>query len=100
MHERTPLRGRTVGVTAERKAEEISALFERRGARVLHGAAVHTVPLPEDGELAAATEAVLAAPVDHVVAITGVGFRGWLEAADHLGMGDAHRDGKAAAEMA
>ncbi|MGP4019180.1 uroporphyrinogen-III synthase [Saccharopolyspora sp. 5N708] len=82
------LSGFTVGVTAERKAAEIGELFARRGARVLYGAAMHTVPLPEDGELAAAIEAVLAAPVDYVVAITGVGFRGWIEAAQLGGLGD------------
>ncbi|WP_249028344.1 uroporphyrinogen-III synthase [Saccharopolyspora spinosa] len=82
------LSGFTVGVTAERKAAEIGALFARRGARVLFGAAMHTVPLPEDGELAAATEEVLAAPVDHVVAVTGVGFRGWIESAQANGVGD------------
>ncbi|WP_344684284.1 uroporphyrinogen-III synthase [Saccharopolyspora taberi] len=75
-----PLSGYTVGITAERKAAEIGALFERRGARVLFGASMHTVPLPEDGELAAATEEVLAKPVDVAVATTGVGFRGWIEA--------------------
>ncbi len=83
-----PLRGYTIGITAERKAEELSGLLTRRGARVLHGPAMHTVPLPEDGELAAATELVLAAPVDFVVAITGVGFRGWVEAAQHNGVGE------------
>ena len=40
------------------------------------------MPLSDDAELVAATRAVLAAPVDLVVATTGVGFRGWLEAAD------------------
>ncbi|TDC90426.1 uroporphyrinogen-III synthase [Saccharopolyspora aridisoli] len=84
------LSGFTVGITAERKAEEIGNLLARRGARVLFGAAMHTVPLPEDGELAAATERVLSAPVDFAVAITGMGFRGWSEASGdallaHLG---------------
>ncbi|WP_093415012.1 uroporphyrinogen-III synthase [Saccharopolyspora flava] len=74
------LSGFTIGITAERKAEEIGNLLARRGARVLFGAAMHTVPLPEDGELAAATRRVLSAPVDFVVAITGMGFRGWFEA--------------------
>jgi uroporphyrinogen-III synthase len=82
------LRGFTVGVTAERKADELGALLARRGAHVLYGTAMHTVPLPEDGELAAATREVLAAPVDFAVAVTGVGFRGWLEAAEHNGVGE------------
>lgn len=81
-----PLRGCTVGVTAERKAEEIAGMFTRRGAHVVRGAAMHTVPLPEDGELAEMTGQVLAAPVDVAVAVTGAGFRGWLEAAEHNGL--------------
>ncbi len=87
-----PLRGYTVGVTAERKAEEISGLLTRRGAHVIHAAAMHTVPLPEDGELSAATSEVLAAPVDYVVVTTGIGFRGWLEAADDNGVGERLRE--------
>lgn len=71
-----------MGVTAERKAKDLASLLERRGARVILAPAMHTVPLPEDGELAAATVEVLAAPVDFAVAMTGVGFRGWLEAAE------------------
>src|SRR5690349_6777935 len=77
-----PLTGRTVAVTAERRREELGALLERRGARVVYAPAIRIVPLADDAELVAATRAVLSAPVDLVVATTGVGFRGWLEAAD------------------
>ncbi|MBE9375726.1 uroporphyrinogen-III synthase [Saccharopolyspora sp. HNM0983] len=83
-----PLLGRTVGITAERKAAEIGAALPRRGAEVRDGAAMHTVPVPQDGELRTATESVLAAPVDRVVVVTGAGFRGWLEAAEHHGLAD------------
>lgn len=83
-----PLLGRTVGITAERKATEMGALLQRRGAEVRYGAAMHTVPVPQDGDLLAATESVLAAPVHQVVAMTGAGFRGWLEAAAHHGLHD------------
>ncbi|MGY1605356.1 uroporphyrinogen-III synthase [Geodermatophilus sp. SYSU D00815] len=76
-----PLAGYTVAVTAARRKEELGALLERRGARVVHAPAIRIVPLADDTELVAATRAVLAAPVDLVVATTGVGFRGWLEAA-------------------
>lgn len=55
---------------------------------MLYGAAMHTVPVPEDGDLARVTEMVLAEPVDYVVAITGAGFRGWFEAAEHQGVGE------------
>jgi uroporphyrinogen-III synthase len=80
-----PLTGRTVAVTAERRREELGALLERRGARVVYAPTVHVVPLPDDAELRAATEAVLARPVDLVLATTAVGFRGWLDAAGSWG---------------
>ena len=76
----SPLAGYTVAVTAERRREELAALLERRGARVVVAPAVRIVPLSDDAELLAATRAVLAAPVDLVIATTAVGFRGWLEA--------------------
>ncbi|WP_243789817.1 uroporphyrinogen-III synthase [Saccharopolyspora gloriosae] len=83
-----PLRGFTVGITAERKAGELGALLERRGAQVRYAPAMHTVPVHDDGELTAATEAVLARPVHHVVAVTGTGFRGWIESAEVRGLGE------------
>jgi uroporphyrinogen-III synthase len=77
-----PLAGYTVAVTAARRREELGALLDRRGARVVYAPAIRIVPLADDDDLVAATRAVLAAPVDLVIATTGVGFRGWLEAAD------------------
>ena len=77
-----PLAGYTVAVTAARRSEELAALLDRRGARVVVAPAIRIVPLSDDAELVAATREVLRAPVDLVVATTGVGFRGWLEAAD------------------
>src|SRR4051812_12544638 len=80
--EALPLTGYTVAVTAARRKEELGALLERRGARVVYAPAIRIVPLSDDAELVAATRKVLAQPVDLVIATTGVGFRGWLEAAD------------------
>jgi uroporphyrinogen-III synthase len=77
-----PLRGYTVAVTAARRSEELGALLDRRGARVVYAPAIRIVPLADDADLVAATREVLAQPVDVVVATTGVGFRGWLEAAE------------------
>ena len=76
-----PLAGYTVAVTAARRREELGALLARRGARVVYAPAIRIVPLADDADLVAATREVLAQPVDLVVATTGVGFRGWLEAA-------------------
>jgi uroporphyrinogen-III synthase len=81
-----PLAGYTVGITAARRREEFGAALERRGAKVVYAPAIRIVPLADDSELRAATERCLAAPLDIVVATTGIGFRGWMEAADAWGL--------------
>ncbi|NYI05347.1 uroporphyrinogen-III synthase [Allostreptomyces psammosilenae] len=86
-----PLTGFTVAVTAARRADELIALLERRGADVLRAPALRIVPLAHDAELHAATRALIADPPDTVVATTGIGFRGWMEAADGWGDGEALR---------
>jgi uroporphyrinogen-III synthase len=83
-----PLAGFTVGVTAARRAEELGALLQRRGATVLHASALRIVPLADDGELLAATKELIDQVPDVVVATTAIGFRGWIEAADGWGIGD------------
>jgi uroporphyrinogen-III synthase len=83
-----PLAGYTVGVTAARRADELGALLTRRGATVHYGPAIRIVPLADDTELVAATRSLLADPADVVVATTGIGFRGWVEAADGWGLGE------------
>ncbi|MBP2476555.1 uroporphyrinogen-III synthase [Crossiella equi] len=80
------LAGFTVGLTAARRAEELAALLERRGAAVLHAPAIRILPLADDADLLAATREVLAQPLDVVVATTAIGFRGWLEAAEGWGL--------------
>ncbi|WP_406115016.1 uroporphyrinogen-III synthase [Streptomyces sp. NBC_01014] len=80
-----PLAGFTVGVTAARRAEELVALLQRRGATVRHAPALRTVPLADDSELRSATAELTADPPDVVVATTAIGFRGWIEAADGWG---------------
>jgi uroporphyrinogen-III synthase len=86
-----PLAGYTVGVTAARRADELGALLERRGALVVHGPAIRIIPLEDDTELLRATRSLLAGPVDVAVATTGIGFRGWVEAAEGWGLGDELR---------
>ena len=86
-----PLAGFTVAITAERRRDELAALLTRRGARVVSAPAITIVPLLDDDALHAATERCLALAPDIVVATTGIGFRGWLEAAEGWGIGDAVR---------
>ncbi|MFF9900249.1 MULTISPECIES: uroporphyrinogen-III synthase [Streptomyces] len=88
-HGPLPLSGFTVGVTAARRADELGALLQRRGATVLHAPALRILPLSDDGELLAATEELIAHAPDVVVATTAIGFRGWVEAADGWGCGEA-----------
>ncbi|MFI9755906.1 uroporphyrinogen-III synthase [Streptomyces collinus] len=83
-----PLAGFTVGVTAARRADELGALLQRRGAAVLHAPALRIVPLADDSELLAATKEIIERVPDIVVATTAIGFRGWVEAADGWGLGE------------
>ncbi|NJQ01787.1 uroporphyrinogen-III synthase [Streptomyces sp. PLAI1-29] len=75
-------------MTAARRAEELGALLERRGAVVQHAPALRIVPLPDDAQLLAATKELIADAPDAVVATTAIGFRGWIEAAEGWGLGD------------
>lgn len=84
-----PLTGYTVGVTAARRRDELVALLTRRGARVVEAPALRILPLEDDIALRRATELCLTAPLDYVVATTGVGWRGWMSAADGWGRGAA-----------
>ncbi|WP_405840582.1 uroporphyrinogen-III synthase [Streptomyces sp. NBC_01518] len=87
-----PLSGFTVGVTAARRADELGVLLQRRGAAVVHAPALRIVPLADDSELLAATKELIGEAPDVVVATTAIGFRGWIEAADGWGLGEALLD--------
>ncbi|WP_370946859.1 uroporphyrinogen-III synthase [Amycolatopsis sp. cg5] len=87
-----PLAGFSVGITAARRADELGALLVRKGATVRYGPAIRIVPLSDDTELHAATARLLAERLDAVVATTGIGFRGWIEAAEGWGIGEALLD--------
>src|SRR6201993_1602365 len=73
-----PLTGYRIAVTSARRAEELSALLRRNGAEVCSAAAINMIALPDDDELHANTEALIAVPPDILVAHTGIGMRGWL----------------------
>jgi uroporphyrinogen-III synthase len=76
-----PLTGFTIGVTAARRSEELIALLQRRGADVVHAPAIRIIPLVDDVELRRVTMLLIEQPPDVVVVTTGIGFRGWIEAA-------------------
>ncbi len=83
-----PLAGYTIGITAARRREEFGMALQRRGAKVMYGPAIRIVPLADDRQLRAATGRCLSDPLDIVVATTGIGFRGWMEAADAWGLAE------------
>lgn len=83
-----PLAGFTVAVTAARRAEELSALLRRKGAQVIAAPALRIVPLSDDQRLATVSRDLIHRPADVVVATTGIGFRGWVEACETWGMAE------------
>jgi uroporphyrinogen-III synthase len=86
------LSGYTVGVTADRRKDELATLLEARGARVVLAPAMRIVPISDDAELRAATRACLDTPPDIVLVNTGIGMRGWLEAAENWGLAEPLRE--------
>ncbi|WP_243636735.1 uroporphyrinogen-III synthase [Rhodococcus sp. Eu-32] len=80
-----PLSGKTIALTAERRADEFAALLERRGARTVHVPAIHVLPLLDDSDLREKTADFIERPPELTVISTGIGFRGWLDAAEGWG---------------
>ena len=85
------LDGFCVGITADRRWADQAALFERRGASVVHAPTIRTLPLGGDERLRRSTERLIAEPPRFVLANTGIGMRAWFAAAESWGLGDALR---------
>jgi uroporphyrinogen-III synthase len=83
------LDGFTIGITADRRADEQAELLRRRGATVLLGPTIRTLPLAKEEALRDATDQVIVRPPDVLIANTGLGMRSWFGAADSWGIGDA-----------
>lgn len=85
------LTGFSVGITADRRWAEQAALFERRGATVVHGPTIKTLPLGAEAPLRRATAAVIAHHPAVLIANTGLGIRSWFAYAEAWGLGpDLH----------
>ncbi|NQX13335.1 uroporphyrinogen-III synthase [Microbacteriaceae bacterium VKM Ac-2855] len=80
------LDGFRIGVTSDRRSEDLIAAFERRGADVSHAPTIRMTGVSDDAVLVAETEAVIAARPDVLLATTSYGIRRWLEAADAAGL--------------
>ena len=65
----------------------VDVLVNNAGTCV-HAPALEVVPHLDDESLVERTREIIAAPPDVVVATTGIGFRGWIEAADAVGLAE------------
>ncbi|WP_446666681.1 uroporphyrinogen-III synthase [Flexivirga sp. B27] len=82
------LLGCRVVLTGQRRSAELAAALERRGATVSHAPTLSVVPHADDAELLTRTKELIDRPPDTVVITTGVGFTGWVEAADAAGLAE------------
>lgn len=86
------LAGRAVLLPVDRRAADLATALERHGARVDIAPPLSNIPHVEDEQLVSDTRALLGNPPDVVVGTTGIGFRGWMEAADAAGIGNELRE--------
>lgn len=82
------LAGFRIAVTSDRRAGDLIAALERRGAQVVHAPALRIAPIAEDAELIADTRRINDAAPDYTVVTTAYGMRRWLEGADAAGLGE------------
>ncbi|RMI35156.1 uroporphyrinogen-III synthase [Nocardia stercoris] len=94
-----PLSGFTIGVTAARRADELATLLARRGATVTAAPAIRIIPLADDNELERVTAELIDNPPQLTIATTGIGFRGWMEAAEGWGMAEDLRTALASTRL-
>lgn len=92
MTERPPLdavlTGCTMVIAADRRAGDLATALERRGAQVYRAPALTILPNADDDLLLQRTRELIAHPPDIVIVTTGVGFRGWMDAAHENGLAD------------
>jgi uroporphyrinogen-III synthase len=93
------LDGFRIGVTSDRRSEDLIDAFERRGATVLHSPTLRIDHAREDDPIIDDTRAVITRRPDVLLATTGYGIRRWFEVADAAGLGDALTDSLSSARI-
>ena len=83
------LDGFTVGITADRRWEEQADLLRNRGACVVLGPTIRSLPAGSADDLFEVTQRLIRKPPTTVVVSTGIGMRTWLSAAESWGLRDA-----------
>jgi uroporphyrinogen-III synthase len=81
------LAGYRIGITSSRRVDELTTMLERYGAQVESAPALRMVSCADDLKLREATVACIQQRPDVLIANTGVGMRGWLDAATGWGLG-------------
>jgi len=84
-----PLAGYAVAIASDRRRAPLADAMEQHGARSVSVQAVRTYTTADEIALRAATEAVIAEPVDELVVTSNFGFSLWLRSAARWGMRDA-----------
>lgn len=82
------LDGFRVGVTSDRRSEDLIEAFRRRGAEVLHAPTLRMAHSEHDDVVLADTRAIVAARPALLLATTSYGVRRWFEVADAAGIAD------------
>lgn len=82
------LDGFRIGVTSDRRSEDLIDALKRRGATVLHAPTLKMADRVDDEPILADTRAMIAARPDVLLATTSYGIRRWFEVADADGLGD------------
>jgi uroporphyrinogen-III synthase len=78
------LAGFTIGITADRRADDQAVMFRRLGAEVVQGPTIQTLSVPNRVELTQRTQDIIAEPPDYLIANTGLGIRTWLAHASDI----------------
>jgi uroporphyrinogen-III synthase len=83
------LDGFRIGVTSDRRSEDLIQAFRRRGADVLHAPTLRMAHQSDDAAVLADTQRMIAARPEVLLATTSYGIRRWFEVADAAGVGEA-----------
>ena len=80
--------GFRIGVTSDRRSEDLIDALERRGATVIHGPTLRIAHAHLDNPIIDDTRAIIEQRPDVLLATTAYGIRRWFEVADAAGIGD------------
>ena len=81
------LGGFRIGVTSDRRSQDLITALERRGAQVVHAPALKIAPNDQDATLLDETRELIRQRPEVVLVTTGYGMRRWFEVADTAGLG-------------